>query len=465
MKQWFVFFMVVALFSGCKKYLDIKPKGYLIPQTVEDFENLLNNFEMVKPISSTLEVFTDDYYLPKFDKNKYTINPVNQAYLWAPNVFNSQVEYKYDSFYNQLYNNIYHYNAVINEVDKAPGGTAERKAIVKARARLGRALSYWYLINLYAKPYNAATAATDPGVNLPTSTDINAKLAARNNVQDCFAFILNDLNEAIPFLPLSASNGFQFTKGAGYGVLARTYLMMARYVESGAAARAALKTNDKLVDYNSEYTTFSWAGYNFLSWKETGPLQNLLMPENLLVLNYTINSDFAVPPLTEQLFAADDIRRASFFPFITYSNNIPAWDGKTYLFSTYLGNKPNMGIGTPEMYLVSAEAYARTGNIGAAMADVNWLRKHRIKSAAYTDLTAGNEKDALGIILTERRRELLCKGVRWFDMRRLNSDPDFGFTAKHYFKDGTFIELAPGSPRYVLRLPDAAITSDVLQNP
>jgi tetratricopeptide (TPR) repeat protein len=463
MKQLFIFFTVIAVFSGCKKYLDIKPKGYVIPQNVQDFERLLNSEAMIRPLPILLEAFTDDYYLVSFNKNNHLISPVNQAYLWSADVFKTPEDYRYTSFYNLLYANVYQYNAVVNGIDEASGGTIERKAIAKARAKLGRALSYWYLLNLYAKPYSASTASADPGISLVISNDINVKLPGRGTVQACYEFILNDLNEAIPALPLSAADGYQLTKGAGYGFLARTYLMMGRYDKAGEAARAALKTNDKLVDYNSEYTTHQLIGRDFFTWKDNSILFDMLMPENILALSYPPGPDFQVSPLTEQLFDADDLRRAEFNAFLR--NNSGTWDGVTYAFFGYLGYAYSIGISTPEMYLVNAEANARAGDIEAAMADINLIRKNRIKKESYTELNASNVKDALKIVLTERRKELLFKGARWFDMRRLNSDPDNGFTAKHYFSDGTYIELPPNSLRYVLQIPEAAINAEIQQNP
>src|SRR5882757_2818227 len=39
---------VLVIFSSCNKFLDVKPKGKLIPETVADYDHLLDNEDIVK---------------------------------------------------------------------------------------------------------------------------------------------------------------------------------------------------------------------------------------------------------------------------------------------------------------------------------------------------------------------------------------------------------------------------------
>lgn len=470
MKQLYITLLVLVTlsFTACKKYLDIKPKGTVVPQTVEDFERILNDASLVKALPNYLDMLSDDYYNPNLDKNKFEVNSENLLYFWKADIFTTPEDYQYYSFFNLLYANIYQYNAVINGIDAASGGSPARKTVAKARAQLGRALSYWYLVNLYTKPYRAETAGNDPGIPLVTGNDINAKLPGRGTVQQGFDFIIKDLNEAIAGLPLSAPDPYQMSKAAGYGVLARTYLCMNDYAKAGAAADKALALNSKLTDYNTEYANYNSGGISFIYPKDNSQMSNMLtFAENIFVQHYSYTRGMAyqyVTSATEKLFGQEDLRRMYFAPTSIYLSDPSEWDGGYY----YMGYKSfnyNIAISTPEMYLIRAEGNARSGNTGTAMADVNTLRKNRIRSNAYADLTAGSAADAVRIVLSERRKELLFRGVRWFDMRRLNNDPVYGFTAKHFFADGSFVALEPNSPRYVLRFPETAVTGDITQNP
>lgn len=458
----------VLFFTACKKYLDIKPKGTIIPQTVEDFERILNDASLARNLPNYLDQLTDDFYNTSLDPDKHEVNSENQVYLWRADIFSTPEDYQYNSFYNLLYANIYQYNAIINGIDEASGGSPTRKAAAKARAQLGRALSYWYLVNLYAKPYDAQSAGSNPGVSLVLSNDINAAIPGRGTIQQTFDFILKDLNEAIPALPLSASDPYQLTKAAGYGFLARTYITMNNYAKAGEAADKALALNNKLIDYNTEYAVYDDGTLNFIYAKSGSQMSNMLTAvENIFVQHYSYTRGMAystIATATEALFSTDDLRRIYITPNSINLSDPSEWDG-TYIYMGYTSSNYNIGITTPEMYLIRAEANARSGNIQLALDDLKTLRKNRIKTSAYTDLTAGDKKTATQLVLTERRKELLFKGVRWFDMRRLNNDPDFGFTARHYFYNGTFIELKPNSDRYTLRLPETAINTDIVQNP
>jgi hypothetical protein len=72
---------------------------------------------------------------------------------------------------------------------------------------------------------------------------------------------------------------------------------------------------------------------------------------------------------------------------------------------------------TGEMYLIRSEANARkgAGSQATALADLNVLRTARINA-----FVPGTETGAALItaIELERRKELVCEGHRWFDLKR-----------------------------------------------
>lgn len=69
-----------------------------------------------------------------------------------------------------------------------------------------------------------------------------------------------------------------------------------------------------------------------------------------------------------------------------------------------------------EMYFIRAEAYAQTGNLGAAATNLNAIRAVRYNNA--DDLSFGNNGEALTAIQSERRLELVYEGHRYFDLKR-----------------------------------------------
>ena len=99
------------------------------------------------------------------------------------------------------------------------------------------------------------------------------------------------------------------------------------------------------------------------------------------------------------------------------------------------------------------------------MADLNTLLRTRWITGAYTDMTATSADDALVKVLTERRKELVFRNVRWSDLRRLNMETRFQKTLTRTAGAQTFT-LPPNDPRYVLLIPGDVITySTLTQNP
>ena len=459
-----LFAFVILSTTACKEYLDITPKGYVIPSKIEDFERILNDGSIFRFLATDIDFLSDDYYARTIDPANYSENVQSRLYFWQKDIYATQEEIA-ASFWAKLYGNIYQFNAIINNVEHSAGATPSRAAKTKAQAQFGRALAYWYLVNIYSKPYNTVTAGTDLGVPLVLSNDITQELPARGTVQGTYDFIIKDLTESLGAVPESVANPYSISKSAVYGFLARTYLMMGKYDLAAKAAGDVLSFNKQLIDYNGVYTEkVSTTGVPYIGVKPgvTVFTDHIKAPENIFSLLYTYTAGMynqSIAKATEQLYDADDLRRVFFKPVVETGK---PWNGIYTYMDQFIYVNP--GISTAEMYLVRAESRARTKDLPGAMQDINTLRKSRIKADKFTEVTAASETDAVKLILLERRKELLFKGARWFDMRRLNNDPQYGFTAYHYFIDGTKVALEPNSPSYTLNLPESALATHILQN-
>ncbi|MGL5273428.1 MAG: RagB/SusD family nutrient uptake outer membrane protein, partial [Phocaeicola sp.] len=78
------------------------------------------------------------------------------------------------NYYNQLYVYINRWNIVIDLVDYSVG-SKEVKELAKAEAKIFRAFDHFMLVNVYAKAYNPATAATDGGICIMAKYDLEAQ--------------------------------------------------------------------------------------------------------------------------------------------------------------------------------------------------------------------------------------------------------------------------------------------------
>src|SRR5690606_6353141 len=97
------------------------------------------------------------------------------------------------------------------------------------------------------------------------------------------------------------------------------------------------------------------------------------------------------------------------------------------------------------------------GNREQALADVNWLRIHRFELDQPYKISFTNDLDLLTVILDERRKELVLRGTRWEDLRRLNKQEKFQKTLIRTI-NGISETLPPEDARYVWPLPLEAIT-------
>jgi len=70
---------------------------------------------------------------------------------------------------------------------------------------------------------------------------------------------------------------------------------------------------------------------------------------------------------------------------------------------------------TGEMYLIRAEASAKNGDQATALDDLNTLRAARINGYVSETLSGTALMNA---IEQERRKELICEGHRFFDLKR-----------------------------------------------
>lgn len=417
--------------GSCKKdFLEITPKGKLIAKSINDYEKSLFSLDLVNMFTDAQIAMGDDvsaiepFFSGAAQRTQALFRWDDVVYLPADNPSEMQVPMQ----------NIYLFNKVINEVMNAADGTPEAKRSLQAQARTARAWTYFLLINYFGKPYNAATAATDPGFPIIDKADVTQTKFTRATVQEVYDFILNDLNTSIPDLPSQLTHRMRLCKAAGEGLLGKIYLFMGKpnealaHLNNSFTALTVSAIPAGLYDYNSRFGP----GGSFLPIGIFGPTlpSTINNEENILAKQVSnswsfVNSELLVSVQTAALYGASDLR-LNFFVNTAYpSGNFPN------------GMKRRRGPGTaqigftvPDLYLLRAETKARLDDLAGARTDLEALRAKRmpIADAAIPDAVATNENALILFILEERIREFAVTGYRWFDMRRLSVDPDFSNT-------------------------------------
>jgi hypothetical protein len=99
-----------------------------------------------------------------------------------------------------------------------------------------------------------------------------------------------------------------------------------------------------------------------------------------------------------------------------------------------------------------------------ALQDLNKLLINRYRTGTFTPISASSSSEALDIILRERKKEMVNRGVRWADLKRLNKEGVRAVNIKRLL-NGTEYILPPNDARYTLLIPLEVIRlSDLPQN-
>ncbi|WP_211999870.1 RagB/SusD family nutrient uptake outer membrane protein [Chitinophaga sp. HK235] len=429
----------LTAFSSCKKYLDIVPVGKVIPTTVEDFRKELDAAYI---ITSGYDKGLSSYRGDEIKINEARSGDVNQLqpnYFWDENNGVNILTYDWRGKYQQ----IFYANHIIDAAPGAKEGTEEQKNQLIGEAYLLRAHTHFTLVNLYGKPYNEATAASDKAVPVITKVDLE-KTSPRNTVKEVYNQINADLEAGLALVNVDqyeTATSFRFTKLSGLALSARVYLYTHQWNKALEAAKAVLDKKSALVDFNKTNTQPTL--YNSV---ET--LQAFEQPYNSVTTLTALVSD----KLYASYNTTGDLRLKIFYGKDSKNNNT--------VLKTANNNSYRQSFRVAEMYLIAAEAAAQLNQPEQARNYLNQLKQYRLTPDFYqtevTRLASLSGNALLQEIYDERFRELSFEGHRWFDLRR-TTQPQIVHTIK-----SKTVTLQAGDPRYTIRIPTDAIANNPL---
>jgi tetratricopeptide (TPR) repeat protein len=443
-----LYLVVVFLGTSCQKFLEKKSDQSLTtPQTLADLQALADN-PSLSLSTRVINNLTDEYYI-SYDYWQAIEEQDRDSYVWAADLNN------YEDWIN-MYNHVLYCNTILDHIDKVDDATNINVANpIKGSALFLRSFYFYKVAELYAPPFDAATNKTDWGIPLRLDADFNVP-ANRATIEATYQQMINDLQTAADLLknnkPTSQLNKTRPTITACYGMLARIYLQMGNFEKALEYANLCLETYDKLLDYNdaSQVDTTSLT-----------PIKKF----NQEVIFYaevkyaiTSSSEAIIDSSLYRSFNDSDLRKKVYFELNQ--------DGTPWFKGSYNGSTDNLfqGIAVDEVYLTQAEAAARTGNANLAMTSLNTLLSKRYRTGSFASYVGLKPEEILSIILVERRKELLYRGTRWSDLRRLNKTPAFATTIKRKLND-QLIALPPNDLKYTLLIPIEVINkSSMPQN-
>ncbi len=307
----------------------------------------------------------------------------------------------------------------------------------QAEARLLRAMSYYSLLQLYARPFWDGNGSK-PGVHLRlkgnTVSDNYAQ--ARATVAEVYTQILADLNFAETNLPVTNSNALNNTirahRNTAIALKTRVYMSMRRYTD-------VITEANKIVSATAPFTATSGVAHALQTDITNVFKAPYTTTESILSMPFASNE---TPGTQNQLgyyygpaafnggngeyslLSTGIISDAGWKTTDRRRSMIGVFGGKSYLTkysvaSIFTDYAPV--IRYAEVLLNLAEAKVRSTNTvdAQAIALLNAVRGRSDASTVFTAADFANADALANAILTERRIEFLGEGLAGTDLTRL----------------------------------------------
>ncbi len=445
----------VLLLIGCSKseFLSENPnRSQIVPTSLDDFQAILDRDIEMNGVGSTArgpvpgigEAASDSYYVTDADFNGMLQPQIQNYYLWAAKPYVGDVVYDWDYPYLVVFSA----NVVLKGLDNISFTSVNSRQYntVKGQALFHRAHAYFQLAQIFAPPYHKENVTGKWGLPLRLEADLNEPIN-RATLQETYNLILSDLSTAKDLLTADVQVKTRPSKPAAFALLARTYLIMQEYESAYTYADSCLQLTGNLLDYNEVNAELP---YPFVGGSQEH--SEVIFSCNMIsrpLMSYPFRPTFArVDSVLYSSYDEFDLRKKVFFN--QEENGVSfkgSYDGREYNFA---------GLASDEIYLVRAEAAARLGKTEQALTDLNRLMVSRWKkSVVFQPYTANSPEEALDHVLEERKKELLFRGLRWSDLRRLNLE---GFQIILERRIGNQIyQLIPNDLRYVYPIPNEVI--------
>lgn len=435
-----IHFIVAILCISCSKLLDEKTDiKMVIPETLADAELLLNDYTTMNTgFPAFGEISSENYYITDeiFD-GSLNIDQQN-FYKWADQPYNDAMAWQ------RSYKAVFNANQVLDMLSKLPAGQdIEQKNKLLGAAHFYRAFAFQQIAEVFAPSYQESTATTDMGIPIRLDPAVDA-VSKRSSLKKTFEQIIQDYKVAALHLSDQEIIIGRPIRASAYAGLARAYLTMSDFEYAYLFADSCLQLHPALMNFNvldkDEDLPIPQYNEEILFLAMTGAAGPMSYINNMID-----------PPFYDS-YQVSDLRRKIFFQEREEQVGTYRYRGN------YDRNKALLFIGltSSEMYLIKAEAAVRLGKIKEALSTLNTLLSSRFTTNQYVPVKEVDPEKLLLLTLKEREKELLFRGRRWSDLKRLNQDPRFKKILKRFVK-GIEYTLEPNSLKYAFRLPEPVV--------
>lgn len=457
--------MLACIFitAGCEKYLTTIPDNRTVITTPDQVTQLLTTAYPHRTYMNFAEAMSDNSEdkgnsaAATGDQIGYSINL--QAYKYQDNTINTGDDSPIGYFY-ECYRAIATANQALAYCSNADSAKYRGQ---KGEALLCRAYAHFMLATFFAKPYDSATASTDPGI--PYITTVETKVFGsydRKTVQYDYDMIEKDIVAGLPLIDEKIYGGapkFHFNLQAAHAFAARFYLFKKNYQQVVAHANAVFGTTtaSTLLRNQVYYKTLSYAAQE-QAYTLASDNANLLLQE-------TNNTYATGETYAGYKYGMSDGVRAKMFDGanvtgVAYAITVYGGTASFYNIPKFYTNVLPL-LSTEEVLLNRTEANIRLQNYTDAITDMNsWISRNTATSPKVTTTSVTNfykmslDSSMVQATLDFKRVSYIEEGLRWLDVIRLKMPiTHIGFT------------VPADDKRRVLQLPAEAATAGVPLNP
>ena len=472
---------LVGIFTlgGCNKFLEEYSQDERVPKDVKEYSEILFGEAYFQDNSlpyAYLDLMTDDVKAAVNTRNTNGLDTREEAYgyfTWQENPELGQNKALHnDRSWESLYHQILAANVILKYMDTMTG-TESDKEFLRGEAHAIRAFAYFMLANLYAAPYDPATAASTKGVPIHSVAHAEDLQFPRATLAEVYAQMVSDLEAGLEAFgrshkPISV---FRWNATALSILGSRIYLYMKDYDNAIKYADRAMSLSPTLYDLNKKLAGDPKKEKAFFNADN----KEVAFSFGFRIPTYYASDNLAYFPPSDDLldsYTKGDLRYydgSGAFVTTTRVRIGGSWLRPIYAYYSKLNKSGDNSqsllygnaIRNAEALLNRAEAYAESGKLREAVADLHTLAAARYATGSAPKYPADDREAVIQAVRNERRKELMFEFHRWFDLRRWHQP-----ALKHDFivnvedESTETYTLNAGDPRYTLPIPQAVRLSD-----
>jgi starch-binding outer membrane protein, SusD/RagB family len=452
-KNKFIFFSLffcAGLLTACKKFIEIPPPvDQAISSTVfsddESATTAINGLYSLMMIQNFAFANSGMTLYPGLSADEfYSSSPNGDIDPFANNVINTNNPNVEVNLWKKGYNQIYQTNAILEGLSNSSNVSLEIKNQLTGEAKLVRALSYFYLVNLFGDV---------PYIN-STNFQINSTIP-RIGKTEIYSKIISDLQDAQDLMGIDypSAGKVRPDKWAATTLLARVYLYQKNWQLAEENATEVINSGAfSLSDLNSIFE----ANSSEAIWQLLPVLKFLNTADGFTFIPFspTVKPQYALTTWLIKAFENNDQRKKTWIDSTIVNGQTYFYPFKYKVRSGSTLTEYNMVFRLAELYLIRAEARAEQNDITGAQEDLNIIRTR----AGLQNTTANTQSSLLLAIQHERQIEFFAEwGHRWFDLKR-TGDIDMVLGAE---KPG----WKPADALYPIPLSQLQANTNLIQNP